>query len=153
MRRCREILIAASASSASSDHDAFIRLSKIMYQLARLFVIDQRTDRYLQHDAFAVAPRSIRAFAMTAALCFVFWIESEVNERIVFLARFHDHIAATSAVAARWTTAGNELRSQEGSDAVATSTSCYADFRFIYKHSCVTIQRLVPRAFASRNGF
>ena len=58
---------------------------------------------------------------MTAALGFVFRIEAEMHERIVALARFHDHVAALAAVAAGRTAARNELLPPEGQTALPPS--------------------------------
>jgi hypothetical protein len=59
-----------------------------------------------------------------------------MHERIVPLARFHDHVATLAAIAARWTTAGNKFLPAESNAAVAAIACFYADCGFVDEHSC-----------------
>jgi hypothetical protein len=75
---------------------------------------------------------------VASALSLVFGIEPEVHQRIVALARFHDDIAAASAISAGGATAWNKFFTAEGHAAVTTVTGFYPDSRFINKHfSCL----------------
>jgi hypothetical protein len=77
---------------------------------------------------------AVRAHAVLTALRFVLRIEAEVYERIVALAGFHDHVSATSAVSAGWTTARNEFFSAEGDATIPSVARGYADTCFIDEH-------------------
>src|ERR1019366_10657039 len=100
---CRgsKLRVAASASSAARDHDAFIGTREIVNLLSRVLVVNDRPHRHLQDDPFPIAPGFLRALAMPPALGLVFRIESEMHQRIVALARFHPDVAALAAIAAR----------------------------------------------------
>jgi hypothetical protein len=47
MRRCGEVLIAASTTSTVRHHDALIRARKVVHQLAGLAIIEHGPDRDL----------------------------------------------------------------------------------------------------------
>jgi hypothetical protein len=64
----------------------------------------------------------------------VFGIEAEVNQRVVPFARFHDDIAAASAITARGATAGNKLLPPERNAPVAPIPSLHTNASFIDKH-------------------
>ena len=71
---------------------------------------------------------------MLAALALVFGVVTEVDEGIVPLRGDHDDIAATSAVAARRTAAGDKLFAPEGHAAVAAVAGFDANSCFIDEH-------------------
>ena len=71
---------------------------------------------------------------MLAALRLVLGVVTEMDERIVALRGLHDHVAATAAVAARGSAAGNELLAAEGHAAVAAVAGFDANFGFIDEH-------------------
>ena len=71
---------------------------------------------------------------MAPALCLVFGIEAEMDQRIVPFARFHDDIAAASAIAARGAAAGNKLLPPEGNAPVAAIPSLHPNSSLIDKH-------------------
>jgi len=69
-----------------------------------------------------------------AALRLVLGVIAKMNERVVALARLHQHVAATAAVAARGPAAGHELLAAEGHAAVAAVAGFDANFGFVNKH-------------------
>ena len=71
---------------------------------------------------------------MLAALRFVLGVIPKMNQRVMPLARLHDHVAAAAAVAARGATARHELLAPEGHAAVAAVPGLHANFGFIDKH-------------------
>ena len=71
---------------------------------------------------------------MTPALGLVFGIETEMHERVVALAGFHDDVAAFAAIAAGGSAARDKLLPPKGKAAVAAVTSFYADCGFVNKH-------------------
>ncbi len=71
---------------------------------------------------------------MASALGLVFGIEAEMNQRVVPLAGFHDHISALAAVAAGRAAARNIFFAAEGHAAVAAVPRLHSNFRLIDKH-------------------
>jgi hypothetical protein len=62
-----------------------------------------------------------------------------VNQRVVALAGFHDHIAAATTVAAGGTAAGNELLPTECHAAVAAVAGFDSDYCLVNKHAYLSI--------------
>src|SRR5260370_25163497 len=129
-----KVLVPASAAAAVRHDHALVGLGKIVDLLAGPFVIHDCSHGDFQHHAFAVATAAVGAFAGASALSFVFGIETEVDQRIVALARFHDHVAPATAVAARRAAARDELLPAKSHAAVAAVSGFDADYRFIDKH-------------------
>jgi hypothetical protein len=71
---------------------------------------------------------------MASALSFIFGVIAEVHERVVTLARFHDDVAAASAIAAGRTSARNKLLAPERDAPIAAVPGFYSNLRFIDKH-------------------
>ena len=112
----------------------FIRPRKIMHHFAGLIVINNRAHRNLQGDALAFRPGAVGAFAMTPALCLVLRIKSEMHQRVVALAGFHDHVPATSAIAAAGSSARYKLFPAERHAAIAARSGGNANSCFIDEH-------------------
>ena len=74
---------------------------------------------------------------MASALRLMFGIEAEVNQGIVPLARFHDDVAAASAIATGRTAAGNKFLPPEGHAAIAAVPSLHPNSSFIDEHSAL----------------
>src|SRR5437868_4831026 len=134
MGRRREVLVAASAASAVGNDHAFVGLRKIVHQFAALEVVDHGAHWNFEHDVVARLAAAVGAFAVTSALRVVFWIEAEVDEGIVRLARLHDDVAALATIATAGSAARDELLPAEGNATVAAVAGLDADFRFIDKH-------------------
>src|SRR5580692_5437156 len=126
--------ISPPTASAAGNHDAFIRAGKIVHLLARFRVIHNRSHRHLQQNVFALAPLAVRTLAVTSALRLVLRIESEVNQSVVALARFHNDVPAITAVAPGWPTPRNILLPPESQTAVAAVPSLHSDCGFINEH-------------------
>ena len=143
MHRCGEPRIAASAASAVSDHHALVGRGEIEDFLAGLFVVHNRSHRNFQKHVSPIAPGFVRAFAVTSALRFVFRIETEVHQRVVALAGFHNHVAALAAVAAGRSAARNELLAAKRHAAVSAAARIHPNFSLIDKHegSCPTASK------------
>ena len=105
-----------------------------MQQLARLVVKYQRADRNFQQHVFAFAAGFVGAFPVSSAFGFVFRIEAKMHQRIMALAGFHDHVAATSAVTAPGSAARDKLLTAEGDDAVPAVPGLDANFSLINEH-------------------
>ena len=138
-----KLRVAASAAPAARDHDAFIGAREVVNFLARVLVVNDRADRHLQHNVFAIAAGFVRAFAVPSALGFVFRIEAEMHERVVALARFHPDVAALAAIAARRPAARHEFLPPERHAAVAAIPGLDSNFGFIDKHN-VLCPRFAP---------
>src|SRR3954462_322019 len=98
MSRCSEVLVAATTAAAASHYDALVGTGKIMHHCACGFVIDDRPNGNLQRDALALFARAVGTFTVAPALGFVFRIETEMHERVVALAGFHDDVATAAAI-------------------------------------------------------
>src|SRR5579884_309589 len=119
MRRSLEMLIAAPPSTAMRDNEGVARHREVVQQLARLVVIDHRADRYRNLNRTAVAARSIAALPMTAALGFMFGIESEMKESDVVVAGDERDVPAATTVAAAGAAARDVLLAPERKTPVA----------------------------------
>jgi hypothetical protein len=102
--------------------------------LARVSVVDNGPHRNFQKNIDTLPSRSVGAFAVPPALGFVFWIKTEMHQRVVTFARFHDDIATLAAISAGRTSAWNKLLPPEGHAAIATVTSLYSNCGFIDEH-------------------
>jgi hypothetical protein len=81
---------------------------------------------------FASGP--ITPFTMTATLSRMLWIESEVQQRIVMLARDQDYIPAAAAITSARASARDKLLPPEGETAVAPVSCFYGNTNFINEH-------------------
>ncbi len=86
-------------------------------------------------DAFAAG--FVGAFAVASALRLVFGIETEVDQRVVALAGFHDDVATLAAVAAGGASAGNELFAAKRETAVAAVAGFDSNCGFVDEHFLV----------------
>ena len=109
-------------------------MREVVHHLARHLVVDDGSDRHLQHDALALAAGFVGAFAVASALGLVFGIEAEVHQRVVALARLHHHVATMTAIAAGRTAARHKLLAPEGHAAVAAIAGLDSDFCFVNEH-------------------
>src|SRR5262249_26052597 len=92
---------------------------KIVDEFATVFVVDRGSDGHAQDEILAADAGPVRTFTVASAIGLVFGIETEVDERVVLFARFEDHIAAVSAVAAPRPSARDELLPAESDDSIA----------------------------------
>src|SRR5260370_14554922 len=92
--------VAASAASAAGDDDALIRAGKIVDALAAIFVVKNRAHGDLQRDVSTFGAGLVGAFAVASATGLVFMTEAESNKGVLACPGFHQHVAATAAVAA-----------------------------------------------------
>src|SRR5947209_808352 len=132
-----KVLIAASAAPAMRHNDALIGLGEIMNALAAFFVIENGANGYLQHDTVPIAASAVGALAMTPALRFIFRIKSEVHQRVVAFAGFHDYVAAAAAIAARGPAARNKFLPAKRHAAVAAVAGLYTNYCLINEHACI----------------
>jgi hypothetical protein len=80
---------------------------------------------------------------MTPALGCVFGIEAEVDQRVVALAGFHDHVAAPATITTRRTAARNKFLATEGHTPIATASGFDSNHRFINEHCYLLIVQSV----------
>jgi hypothetical protein len=131
---CGKVLVATAATAALGDDQPLVRLAEIVDQLAGLLVVKGCADGDLESDGVAVEAGAVGAHAVLAALRLVLGVIAEVDEGVMALRGLHDHVAATAAVAARRSAAGNELLAAEGHAAVAAVAGFDANFCFINEH-------------------
>ena len=123
-----EARVASSAPPASGDHEAVAGLGEIVQHFAGLGVVDNGADRRRHIHRVALAPFSIAALAVAAALGFMLGIETEMEKRVVVLAGHQRDIAAAAAVAAAGTAARNVLLAPKGQAAVAAVAGFHVEF-------------------------
>src|SRR5689334_3088549 len=99
--------------------------------LAGVGVIDDRSHRNFEDDAFAIASGLVGTLAVASALGLVFWIEAKVHERVVAFAGFHHHVATAASISAGGPTPRHELLPPEGKTAVAAVPGFHANCGFI----------------------
>src|SRR5579872_4140517 len=147
-----EVLIAPAASAAARDHERIARGCEIVEQFACRLVVDQRPDRNGQLDGMSLAAGLVAAFAVTAALGLVLGIKTEMEQRVVVVARFHDDVAAAAAVAAARTSPRNEFLATERETAVAAVAGLHENSDFVYEHvaQALSLSRLRTDCRAAR---
>src|SRR6185436_54435 len=145
MRRRREPRVPPSAASAFRDDESIARHSEVVQHFAGRMIVDHRSDRCHDIDRITVVTFTIAAFAMAAALGFVFRIKAEMQKCIVVLAGDHHHVAATAAIAATRPAARDELLASERKTPVTAISGFDGDDYFIDKH-------LIGNAAVGRSG-
>ena len=105
-----------------------------MDQFAALEVVNDSADRYFEDDIIAGLAAAVGTFAMASALRVVLGVEAEVDERVVRLARLHDHVTALAPVTSAGATARDELLPAECHASVSAATGVDPNSRFIYEH-------------------
>src|ERR1700756_3190415 len=90
--------VAAAASPATGNYETLVRLREFEHFFSGLVVVNNCSDGNLQNHVATVASGLVRTFAVASAFRAVFGIETEMHQRVVTLAGFHDHIAAFAAV-------------------------------------------------------
>src|SRR5580692_9955964 len=141
VRRRSKARITAPAAPAVSDYHAFIRAGKIVDLVARFRVIHNRAHRHFQQNVFAFTPLAVRTLAVTSALRLVLRIESEVNQSIVTLTRFHNDVPAITAVAPGWPTPRNILLPPESETAIPAIPRLHSNCGFINEHESLAVRR------------
>jgi hypothetical protein len=109
-------------------------VDELVHLLTRGFVVQDCAYRNFEDDVLTVLAGAVRAHTVLSTLRFVLGIETEVNERVVALAGFHDHVSAASAVSARRPAARDEFFAAEGDTAIPPVARGYADACFINEH-------------------
>ena len=126
--------IPAPSAASARDDEALVGLRKLESLLASLIVVHDRAHRNLENYVSTFAPCPVRAFAVAAAPCSVLRVETEMDERVVALARFHDHVAALAPVAAGGPATRHKLLPAEGHAAVSAVAGFDLNFGFIDEH-------------------
>ena len=140
-----KVLIAATAATAARDDDLVIRMLEVVNQFAGVVIVEQSSDRNLQHSVFARGAGHVAAQTMATALGLPLWVEPEVDQRVVRERRAHEDVAAVAAVAAGGSPAGNELLAPEGHAAVAAIAGLDANARLIDEHKRLKLKSTARR--------
>src|SRR5262249_60994945 len=109
----------APAAPAMGDDNALVGLRKIVDFLTSLVVIHNGSDRNLEDDAFAVTAGAVGAFGVASGFGVVFRVEAEVDQGVVALARFDDHVAGARGVASGRRAGGDDFFGATGIAAIA----------------------------------
>ena len=142
-RRCKtgrspgrggEVLIPASAAPAGRGPEALSGLRKIVDLFSGFQIVDHRSDRYLDGQAFAVASVAIRAFSVAALPGLEAVLVAKVQQRVHVRIAFEVDVAAPAAVAPARSPARDELFPPEGDAAVAAPACFQVNFYFVNKH-------------------
>src|SRR5439155_16342839 len=83
---------------------------------------------------FALATGLVGTFAMASTLGLVFRIETEVDQRVMALARLHDHVAAFPAVSPRRSAPWHKLFPAKRHAAVPAVPGFHANFGLVDEH-------------------
>src|ERR1700722_3180023 len=137
MHGCGKARVPASATAAARNHETLVRMSKLENLFAGLVVVDDGSDRNFQNNTVTIASSFVRTFAVTSALRRVLGIETEMDQRVVALAGFHDNVPALAAVSAGRTAARNKFLPPEGHAAISAVAGLNPNFRLIDKHKNV----------------
>ena len=105
-----------------------------MNLFTRIGVIDDRAHWDLQHNIRTLTPFAVRALSVSTALSLVLRIKAEVHQRVVALARFHNHVATLAPIATGGPTARNVLLPAEGDAPVAAVARLDPNFRLVNEH-------------------
>src|SRR5712671_1408069 len=132
----RKARVAAASASAAGNHHALVRGGEIEYFLAGLFVVHYGPDRNLQKYVDAFPSALVGAFPVASAFRLVFRIETEMDQRVVALAGFHNYISTLAAVAAGRSAAGYVFLAAKRHAAIAAVARFDSDFSFVDKHNC-----------------
>jgi hypothetical protein len=134
VRRCGEVLIAASTAPTARDHQALVRTGEVVNALPCVRVKKNRSHRNLEDDVVALLPGSIGTFAVPSTFGPVFRIEAEVDERVVAFARFHYHVSTVPTVAAGGAAARDKFLPAECHAAIPAVPGLHPNFSFIDEH-------------------
>src|SRR5665213_3161711 len=134
MCRCGKVLVAAPPATALGNDYTLVRLLEIVHQLAGLRVVHRGANRNLQRGGAPIQPGAIGPHAMFATLRFVLRVVAKVNESIVPLRRFHDHVATPAAIATRRPAPGDKFLAPERHTTIAAVAGFYTNFCFINEH-------------------
>src|SRR5205823_1174556 len=102
---------------------------------ARLHVEDLRTRGHAHLRVRAFTARTVRAFAVAAALRVVLRVVAQVQERVERIVCDQPHVAAAPALAARRSAARHEFLAPKGRHAVAAVPAPHTYSDAIKKHS------------------
>jgi hypothetical protein len=128
------VLVAASSAAGFGNDDALVGAGEVVNKLAAFSIVKLGADGDLESDIAPFASGAVGAHSVLAALALVFGVVAEVQEGVVALGRFHNDVAATSAVSAGRAAAGDEFFSTEGHASITSVTGFYANFRFVNEH-------------------
>src|SRR3984885_12463549 len=154
MGGCSEMLIPAASLATLGDHEPLPGLREIVRHLARGFVVDDSAHRHRNVFARPFAACTLAAFAVPSALGLMLGIKTEMQQRVVVLARHKNHVAATSTVAAAGSAARDKLLPPERKATIATVARLHADSYFINKHGVrAELDSLISPEGATRSPF
>jgi hypothetical protein len=154
IRRTGEVRVAETAAAAARCQPAGAVVTQVMQQVACVCVKDLGSYGNTNDQVFAVAARTIRAFAVQPAIGYVARVVTEMKQRVERSVGHQGHVAAASAIAAGWPATGYKLFAPESSNAVTSVTPLNMDLGAIDKHLKLktTPGRASWAAQASRTG-
>jgi hypothetical protein len=126
--------VTTAAPPAARDYKFLSGFGKVEKLLAGFPVVNDGPYRDGQLNRFAISSRSIAAFTVTAALCFVFRIEAEMQQRVVVEAGNENNITAVAAIAPAWSAARHIFFATKGKATIAAVAGLYGNENFVDKH-------------------
>jgi hypothetical protein len=103
-------------------------------QVAAFCVKDLGPHGNTNDQVFAVAARTLRAFAVQPAIGYVARVVTEMKQRVERTVGYEDDVAAAPAIAAGWPATRHKLFAPESSNAVTSVTPLNVDLGAINKH-------------------
>jgi hypothetical protein len=131
VRGCGETRVAFSTSAAAGYKEALARRREVVQTFAAGLVVDDGSHRHFELDGLAFGPGAVAALAVPASLRFMFGVKTELDEGVLVLGGYHEHVAAAAAIAAARSAAGNVLLAAKSQAAVAAVAGLYQDASFI----------------------
>jgi hypothetical protein len=129
-----EVRVAASAFAPARSDESHARARQVCQQVARVGVVDQRTDRHAQRDRLAVAPLAVAPTAVPAAAGLVASLVVEVEQGAEVRVRDQHDAAAVAAVAAIRSSARHMLLTAERDTPVPAASRLHLNHRLVDKH-------------------
>jgi len=132
--RSREVGVSESAAAAARGQPTIPIVTQVMQQIAGCSIKDLRPNGNSNKQVFAGAARTIRAFAMEPTLSDMARVVTQVQQRVQRSIGDQNYVAATAAIAARWTTAGHKLLAPESRNTVTAVAPLHVYLGAINKH-------------------
>lgn len=132
---CGKPCITPSAPAAAGYREPLPGCGEVKQSLSSFGVVDNGSDRNRQFDGLAVATGPITPFAVASSFSRVFWIESEVQQRIAVLARKEDYVATSATIASAGSSTRNELFAPERETSIPAVAGFDGDDDLVDEHN------------------
>src|SRR5215217_7480661 len=126
--------VAKTAAATTRGQPAIAIVIQVVQQLTCRSIKDLCSNRNANNQVFAGVARAIRSLTVQTTRRNVAWVVTQVQEGVQRCIRDEDHVAATTTISARWTTAGNKLLAPESRNTVTSVSPVHVNLGAINKH-------------------